>query len=592
MANAGKLTYRTRINPETDRHYDVNDRGRVFISYKKSDNRLSGVRDIVADRILEMVDCAVWYDENLTPGVDYNDEIQQAISESYAVILLLTRDILESDYVWKEEIPAAIRQQKGIIPIAFDFPKELYGEVERRAGCPMQIIRWPTGAEADTPEELEAFNDAFLRALDRFVISTDRSQKIRAVFQSDRELPSFAHITPYDRFLIGCAYLDGICTEKDEGSGEVLLNSVANFFAGDEESISLKSEAANVLFRYYYEQGDMKNARENARLGAAINDPELTFRLGMMYRTGKGTGRDLDKAAELFAAAAARRHPKAMCALGKMYMKGDCLDQNKPKAFSLFSEAAGMGDGEAMQQLADIYYKGDGVPVDCASAEYWYNKAAEGNGCLAMRQLGKKYEDGEGVEKNLAKAFHWYDGSAHKGDAISMRNLGDMYRKGIYVQENKDKAFFWYFNSAAMGNAVAMRNLGDMYSTGEGGELSIAKACEWYAKAAEHGNEKAAEQLRKLESELPATAVQEAAPAAPAAVPEAAPVTRAAQPAPAPAPVAAPAAVPAKAAPAQLAAPLYRKEIKAAQKAEKAAQKEAAKAEKAAAKAAKKAARR
>lgn len=628
MAKAGKLTYKTRIDPATDQPYLPHERGKVFISYKKSDNRLSGVRDIVADKILSMVDCAVWYDENLTPGVDYHDEIQKAISECYAVVLLLTRDVLESDYIWNEEIPAARRQQKGIIPLAFDFPKELFGKVEEKAGERLQIIRWPNGTDADTNEELEAFDDAFMRALDRFVISTDRSQRIHAFFQSNSTLPPLVHITPYDRYLMGCAYLEGICTEKDEEKGEVLLDSVANFFAADKDSVELRRDAANALFRHCFDKGDLTNARRMAKLGTSLGDAELTYRLGMMHRTGKGAGRDLDKAAELFSAAAAQEHPRAMCALGLMYCSGDSVAQNKQTAFELFSRAAQRGNGEAMQQLADMYSAGDGIEVNHALAEEWYVRSARLNGPLAMRQLGKKYEDGDGVEKDMSKAFSLYFESAKLGDAISMRNLGDMYRRGRYVARNKDQAFFWYFNASAVGNAVAMRNLGVMYYNGEGVERSVieaekwfaasvehggvqammrlgsmfledddvkrdeAAAKKWYAMAAQRGNERAAAMLERFDSgDLPQpktfvpasrlTLQEDNEPEMPAApVAESAPTPAATVSSPKPAPVKH-----------QPAAPLTKKEIKAAQKAEKAALKAARAAEKAAAKEARKAAR-
>ena len=71
MQKIGNLTYTTRINPATEEHLPAEGRRKVFISYKKSDNRLSGIRDIAIKKILRLVDVAVWYDENLTPGENY-----------------------------------------------------------------------------------------------------------------------------------------------------------------------------------------------------------------------------------------------------------------------------------------------------------------------------------------------------------------------------------------------------------------------------------------------------------------------------------------------------------------------------------------
>lgn len=67
MAKAGNLEYITRIDPRTGKHFPAEGRRKVFISYKKTDNGISNVRDITARKILSIVDCSVWYDELLTP---------------------------------------------------------------------------------------------------------------------------------------------------------------------------------------------------------------------------------------------------------------------------------------------------------------------------------------------------------------------------------------------------------------------------------------------------------------------------------------------------------------------------------------------
>ncbi|MBQ9993270.1 MAG: toll/interleukin-1 receptor domain-containing protein, partial [Clostridia bacterium] len=171
MPRENNLTFVTKIDPATEEMVPAKGRRKVFVSYKKDDNRMSGIRDIVIKKTLRMRDCAVWYDDNLTPGVDYDDEIIDAISKCDAMILILTANILQSSYVWDIEVATAIEQKKGIIPIAFDISPDDYAKVEKRLGH-TQILRWPvtSGEIGGISEDAVKFDDAFKNALDRFVM--------------------------------------------------------------------------------------------------------------------------------------------------------------------------------------------------------------------------------------------------------------------------------------------------------------------------------------------------------------------------------------------------------------------------------------
>lgn len=92
---------------------------RIFLSYRKSDA-------VVARSLLDAIhkderfwDVSIWYDDYLTPGEDYDDEIESQISDCDAFLLAVTPNLLkESNYVQKYEYPCARRANKFIVAIA------------------------------------------------------------------------------------------------------------------------------------------------------------------------------------------------------------------------------------------------------------------------------------------------------------------------------------------------------------------------------------------------------------------------------------------------------------------------------------------
>ena len=63
-------------------------------------------------------DIAIWYDEFLTPGENFNTAIQKALEKSHLFALTVTPNILEDDnYVMKQEYPFAQSLNMRIIPI-------------------------------------------------------------------------------------------------------------------------------------------------------------------------------------------------------------------------------------------------------------------------------------------------------------------------------------------------------------------------------------------------------------------------------------------------------------------------------------------
>lgn len=96
-------------------------RGQLFLSYRKKDRSLALTLMKQLHRDPRCRDIAVWYDEFLTPGENFNDNIAQAIQSSDLFLLALTHSMVnEPNYVIKTEYPCARESGKNILPVRLE----------------------------------------------------------------------------------------------------------------------------------------------------------------------------------------------------------------------------------------------------------------------------------------------------------------------------------------------------------------------------------------------------------------------------------------------------------------------------------------
>lgn len=191
----------------------------LFLSYRKKDRDIARKLMHRIHSINELYDVAVWYDEFLVPGQDYNEEIDESVEKSNAFLLMVTPSIVEKtfskdntvsdNYVVRVEYPLAKKLNKIIIPI--EMVQTNREALEKNF--------------ADLPE----------------LISIDDEQKLKNMLQSI--IPDTAHTSEndmYHKFLIGLAYLEGIEVEIDRQKAVTLIESAA---------LSGVSEAAKRMVR-------------------------------------------------------------------------------------------------------------------------------------------------------------------------------------------------------------------------------------------------------------------------------------------------------------------------------------------------------
>lgn len=93
----------------------------LFISYSHADEDLKNMLDkhLIMLKRLNKID--VWHDRKLIPGQEWNEEIGNELARAHIILLLISADFNNSEYIWEKELAVALeRHQHGkarVIPI-------------------------------------------------------------------------------------------------------------------------------------------------------------------------------------------------------------------------------------------------------------------------------------------------------------------------------------------------------------------------------------------------------------------------------------------------------------------------------------------
>lgn len=168
----------------------------IFLSYRKKDRKYA--QDLM--RLIHKNDfardIAIWYDEFLTPGEDFNTNIGDALDKSVLYALTVTPNLLEQgNYIMEHEYPAACSTGKPILPVEM-----LHTDREALEHVYTNL-----------PDSIS--DEAQLSAALANTLQTI------ALRQNDQD--------PEHNFFIGLAYLGGIDVERDTAKALELITSSA-----------------------------------------------------------------------------------------------------------------------------------------------------------------------------------------------------------------------------------------------------------------------------------------------------------------------------------------------------------------------------
>lgn len=170
----------------------------IFLSYRKKDRKK-------AQELMRLIhknplcrDIAIWYDEFLTPGENFNEAIGKMLRESDLFAMVVTPNLVnETNYVMTIEYPAAVAEHKPVLPVEM--------EKTDRMALDAHYETLPPCIHREDEEGLrEALQEKILRV---------------ALRENDND--------PEHNFLIGLAYLDGIDVEVDSDRALELICGAA-----------------------------------------------------------------------------------------------------------------------------------------------------------------------------------------------------------------------------------------------------------------------------------------------------------------------------------------------------------------------------
>ncbi len=212
------------------------------------------------------------------------------------------------------------------------------------------------------------------------------------------------------------------------------------------------------------------------------------FRLGDMYRSGRGVPKNPQQAVRLFRRAADFGNVRGQFAMGVCCEQGQGLPRSLIEAVRWYEMAANAGYAPAQNNLGGCYEYGRGVAVDMLTAVAWYTKASAQGQADAACRLAICYENGRGVPESHERAFHLFEDAARRGHAYALYRLGLFYDKGITVPPQVAYAAHLYERAAREGVAEAAYALALCLGGGRGVRKNPQESFEWLRVASELGS--------------------------------------------------------------------------------------------------------
>lgn len=149
----------------------------LFISYSHADTELRKAMDIHLGALRRLGKVISWSDGQLEPGKDWNEAILRNLRSADIVLMLVSPDSLDSDYIWKVEIAEAMkRQEQGkcrVIPVLLrpcDWKEMAFSKLEVSPKDPRNARPKPVSLWQDRDEAFSIVVQGIKKALKELAV--------------------------------------------------------------------------------------------------------------------------------------------------------------------------------------------------------------------------------------------------------------------------------------------------------------------------------------------------------------------------------------------------------------------------------------
>lgn len=347
---------------------------RIFLSYRKKDRKYANelIRTIHSIPALERT--AIWYDEFLSSGEKWDEQIREAISHSDVFLLLVTPFITEPDnYVIREEYPTAQSMNKEIFSVKKTDSNSIEFRIEelKKTFPGLEIL-----IDGNNVAELE-------NALLKFGTNS------KSTLEQD--------------YLIGLAYFNGIDVERDNDKAVSLIVASAEgglpdavskladmYWMGDgvavnyENSIQWKKKLIAIYqqrFSFSQKQGDVLMYIKSMDDLAICLFELSAFREALEYEKRVISILEQNSSefsvASFFLAKAYGLCGKCCQKLGALHDAADFCEKDCEQSQKIYAADRTTENlhniAVAFERTGDVYYE----MGDLNSAEKWYEKSLE-----------------------------------------------------------------------------------------------------------------------------------------------------------------------------------------------------------------------
>ncbi|XP_050761342.1 death ligand signal enhancer [Gymnogyps californianus] len=183
------------------------------------------------------------------------------------------------------------------------------------------------------------------------------------------------------------------------------------------------SIALNILGIESMRAGHYRIAYTCFKLAADRGYSKAQFNVGLCYEHGRGTEKDLEKAAFYYYHAASSCHPMAQYRYARYLLchRPENEWDGHQKAVTFLEQAATAGITEAQAYLG-VFYMRALQPKEKRGLKYLLLAAKNGD-AQSRYHVGVCYEKGLGVQQNLAEAMRHYRQSAAAGNRSAQERL-------------------------------------------------------------------------------------------------------------------------------------------------------------------------